>query len=251
MTSKKFAVLGDPITKSLSPKIHSAAYKALGLDWSYEAIKVESGGLARFLETADAISGFSVTMPLKYEAASSSIASDNAAASTGVVNTLVRSADGLLGFNTDVYGIAQAISGVQDVRSICISGSGATATSAIVAAKASFPSSAITLIARNAERRSLLADRFEVNAAGLSSQAPECDLLIDTIPESNIECKGVVLRTSYNSGEVPTLKFIPGTEMLLWQALAQIRIFLSGSPDISLNDEPAVLREMRLAISSL
>ena len=40
------AVLGDPIAHSLSPVLHRAAYAAVGLDWSYEAVRVPRGGLA-------------------------------------------------------------------------------------------------------------------------------------------------------------------------------------------------------------
>ena len=39
------AVLGDPIEHSLSPALHRAAYAALGLDWTYDAVRVPSGGL--------------------------------------------------------------------------------------------------------------------------------------------------------------------------------------------------------------
>ena len=44
------AVLGDPIEHSLSPVLHRAAYAALGLDWTYDAVRVRSGGLTAFLD---------------------------------------------------------------------------------------------------------------------------------------------------------------------------------------------------------
>ncbi len=43
------AVLGDPIRHSLSPALHRAAYVALGLDWTYDAVRVPSGGLSDYL----------------------------------------------------------------------------------------------------------------------------------------------------------------------------------------------------------
>ena len=46
----KAAVLGSPISHSLSPLLHQAAYSFLGVDASYEAIEVRSGGLSDFID---------------------------------------------------------------------------------------------------------------------------------------------------------------------------------------------------------
>ena len=43
--ARRCAVLGDPIAHSLSPALHRAGYQAVGLDWSYDAPQVPSGGL--------------------------------------------------------------------------------------------------------------------------------------------------------------------------------------------------------------
>ena len=48
------AVLGDPVEHSLSPVLHRAAYAELGLDWSYDAVRVPAGGLAAYVEGLDA-----------------------------------------------------------------------------------------------------------------------------------------------------------------------------------------------------
>ena len=63
------AVLGDPIEHSLSPALHRAAYAALGLDWTYDAVRVPSGGLGDYVDGLDdEWRGLSLTMPLKREA---------------------------------------------------------------------------------------------------------------------------------------------------------------------------------------
>ena len=61
------AVLGDPISHSLSPVLHNAAYKALGLtNWQYSKEKVSETELADFiLKLDDSWKGLSLTMPLK------------------------------------------------------------------------------------------------------------------------------------------------------------------------------------------
>ena len=134
MAKKQFAVLGDPISHSLSPKIHAAAYEYLGLDYSYEAIRVPAGELVTFLEgEGSSFDGFSVTMPLKFEAAA--IAGETNLFGTGACNTLVRTNAGFDGFNTDIPGIQFALAECLAIRpeSAAVLGSGATARSAIVA----------------------------------------------------------------------------------------------------------------------
>ena len=64
----RLAVLGSPIAHSKSPALHRAAYGALGLDWTYEAVEVRDGALEPFLAGLDASwRGLSLTMPLKRE----------------------------------------------------------------------------------------------------------------------------------------------------------------------------------------
>ena len=46
------AVLGDPIAHSLSPVLHRAGYAALGLDWTYDAVRVPEDGFADFVRGA-------------------------------------------------------------------------------------------------------------------------------------------------------------------------------------------------------
>ena len=62
------AVVGHPVAHSLSPAIHCAAYQLLDLDWSYQVIDVEPGGLRAFIASLDdSWRGLSVTMPHKVD----------------------------------------------------------------------------------------------------------------------------------------------------------------------------------------
>ena len=47
---RRCAVLGSPVAHSLSPVLHRAAYRALGLDWRYDAVEVTTDGLPGFLD---------------------------------------------------------------------------------------------------------------------------------------------------------------------------------------------------------
>ena len=66
-TTRVAAVIGDPISHSLSPVIFNAAFEAAGLDWVFVAHQVPAGETARALDGVPAmgIAGSSVTMPHK------------------------------------------------------------------------------------------------------------------------------------------------------------------------------------------
>ena len=69
-TTQQCAVIGHPVAHSLSPAIHRAAYRSLGLDWSYDALEVAEAGLEAFLAgLGPQWRGLSLTMPLKQRAA--------------------------------------------------------------------------------------------------------------------------------------------------------------------------------------
>jgi shikimate dehydrogenase len=124
--------LGDPIAHSLSPALHRAGYQAVGLDWSYDAHQVPSGGLRAFLaDLDDSWRGLSLTMPLKREAMAVVDDVDAAGRMAGAVNTLILDQGAVRGANTDVPGavtaIREQVPGVLE-RGVVLGG-GATATS--------------------------------------------------------------------------------------------------------------------------
>ena len=85
-----------PIAHSLSPALHRAAYRTLGLDWSYEARECGADGLPTLLAGArsDATwAGFSLTMPLKTPVLPLLDDVDALARAVGAVNTVVPAAD--------------------------------------------------------------------------------------------------------------------------------------------------------------
>lgn len=130
-------MLGSPIAHSLSPVLHRAAYGALGLDWTYEAIECDEGGLADVLADVrrdPRWAGLSLTMPLKTVAVG---LCDEVRTGLGAVNTIVVTGDGLVGHNTDVDGIAvglaKLVSAGADVSRIALLGAGGTARAAVEA----------------------------------------------------------------------------------------------------------------------
>ncbi len=124
-------MLGDPIAHSLSPVLHRAGYAELGLDWTYEAVQVPSGGLSAFLEHDSGWRGLSLTMPLKREVLELGDELTDRARAAGAANTVVLDGGRLLLDNTDLPGAVAAVrerfSGPVDEVSVI--GSGATAAS--------------------------------------------------------------------------------------------------------------------------
>ena len=135
------AVLGHPITHSLSPVLHRAAYAELGLaGWCYAAVDCTGEHLPDFLASLDPTwAGLSLTMPLKKVVIPLLEAVSPLAAAVGAVNTVTfpagRAPDGAIGDNTDVHGIVAALAeaGVTAAKRATILGGGATAASAVAA----------------------------------------------------------------------------------------------------------------------
>lgn len=279
--NKRFAVLGSPITHSKSPAIHLAAYRVLGLDWEYGRAEVQKGLLRTFIAgLEDVWNGYSVTMPLKEEASRFADELDEVASLTGATNTLYLDEFGKWhGYNTDVFGIVQAVTEARIglVKHALIIGSGATATSAIVAIKALNPDAHVEILARNKEsRKALIALGKSIGlktsrAGGLRAASRVSNLTISTVPAGSLDKqaaklsralfwkpKGALLDVAYNpwpsklaaAWSAKDKRTISGLEMLIWQAVAQIRIFTSGSPERELPNEVAVVSAMHLAVET-
>jgi len=134
-------VLGSPIAHSLSPVLHRAAYAELGLDWRYDRIEVDAGGLPGFLAGLDdSWVGLSLTMPLKHAVLPLCARLSPLAAQVGAVNTVLFEPDrSRTGANTDVPGLVGALraAGLEARPGrVAVLGGGATAASALAAVAA-------------------------------------------------------------------------------------------------------------------
>ncbi len=107
-----YAVVGDPVAHSLSPRLQTAALRARGLPHLYGTIHVRSGELARLKAPGGApgLAGFNVTAPLKTEAHALCDQLTPAAQRAGAVNAVRVGAGRWEGHNTDVGGIAGVLS---------------------------------------------------------------------------------------------------------------------------------------------
>ena len=108
---KSFAVIGDPINHSLSPNIHSAAFRELNLDSSYIGYRIPKGELESGVEGLKKIkiSGFNVTIPHKIEMMKYLDKMDESCSIIGAVNTVVNNEGTLKGYNTDMDGFLEPL----------------------------------------------------------------------------------------------------------------------------------------------
>jgi len=244
----KAAVLGKPISHSLSPILHTAGYRAQGLTHSYERHEVDELGLANFVQTLNSEwMGLSLTMPLKVSAFGVADVLTPLAEFSGSINTLVFG-EQIVGYNTDVYGIVQACneSGLSNPETCAIIGSGATARSALVAAR-ELGVTQIELLARN----SLAIAQCDAIATelGITLTAPaidesrwhKSDLVINTTPANVADellhepttISGLLLDVVYHPWPTQIASrwldaggaICPGYLMLLHQAAAQYELF--------------------------
>jgi len=266
------AVLGHPVSHSLSPVLHRAAYTALDLDWSYEAIDVDEPELAAFLSSRDdEWVGFSLTMPLKSEAARLADFVEPQAKLLGTVNTLVPAGKGeyrhWVGANTDIYGMVAAFAeaGAVRVGEAVIVGGGATATSA-VAALASMGATAPYVLVRERARagalmrassRMGLRPRFlDISSREALEALSQADAVMSTVPadagatlaerlrESDTHVSGVLLDAVYVPVNTPlSLAWgelggvsVSGVRMLLHQAGEQVRLMTAQNAPVKAMD---------------
>jgi shikimate dehydrogenase len=280
MTTSNLAVLGHPIDHSLSPVLHAAAYDVLGLDWAYGRQDLTEDLLDDYVSSRDeSWVGLSLTRPLKYRAAELADVVDADTALTGACNTLFfdRETKQKLGFNTDVAALASVIvdtarattDGGSVPASIAILGGGATAVSAIAAAARAGVES-VDIYVRDTSRVSnaiaaaqasgVLASVHDLASFGATASST---LTICTLPGT----VGVDLPSDGLAGRIlidvayapwPTARavawqaaggsVVSGLHMLVRQAVLQVRIFVSGSQEIALDDEQQVRAAMAVSV---
>jgi shikimate dehydrogenase len=260
------AVLGHPISHSLSPVLHNAAYAALGLTgWMYEAIDCTESELTGLLQRTriGPWAGFSCTMPLKRVALELADESDPLAVAVGAANTLVPAPEG--GWRAEMTDVAGIVAALGEARArfydVTILGAGGTAQAAL-AAVARAGASRCTVLVRDRGRADPLratAARLgvRIDVADLQAGAPAlaADLVISTLPanaadrfaERSWRSDQVVLDAVYEpwptqlatAAERRSATVVSGALLLLHQAAAQVRL---------MTGRPAPLGAMRAAL---
>jgi shikimate dehydrogenase len=255
----KAAVLGSPISHSLSPVLHRAAYRALGLTgWSYDAIECDEAGLPAALDgCGQDWAGLSLTMPLKRAVLPLLDTADALVADVGCANTVIFAAGARQGHNTDVPGMVNALAaaGVSGPGPVLLLGAGATACSALAAVRA-LGAGEVTVAVRDHQRAADLlavAGRLDmtVRLADFGRQPPASSwhLLISTVPAGAADIyaqlllrgdlvPAAVLDVVYHpwptslaaAAEKTGAGLILGFELLVHQAARQVELMTARTP---------------------
>lgn len=163
-STRLFALLGDPVSHSLSPTFQNAALRALGLDGVYVALRCAAAdvpGLVRALARAGG--GGNVTVPHKAAAARAVERRTEAVEATGACNCFFLDDGAVCGDNTDVHGLSAAVRALLGRppagARVLVVGAGGAARAAVYAL-AREGAERIVVVNRTVDRAREVAERF-------------------------------------------------------------------------------------------
>lgn len=261
-------VIGNPVGHSLSPVIHNAAFRKLGLNFVYLAWQVETIGEAiKGLRALGNFRGASVTIPHKVAAIPFLDHVEMTAQRIGAINTIVAEKGKLTGYNTDATGALRALrEGRVELkgRRIVILGSGGAARAIAFALAVESGAEKLTLLGIDDPERTSLAqdirsqtaltvEDFHLDETTLCRVLPGVHVLIHCTPvglspNADTTCVPApllhdnlsVMDIVYNPLETRLLKdakragcrTIPGLEMFLHQAVTQFEFWTNQSAPV-------------------
>ena len=253
---KTYAVIGDPIDHSLSPNIHNAAFRELGLDCTYIAYRIPKDELAAGIEALKKIkiSGFNVTIPHKVEMVKYLDKVNEDCSIIGATNTVSNDDGSLTGYNTDMEGFLDPLKrrklNLKDAKVLLIGAGGAAR--AIAAGFAKEKAEKITVANRtlqNANELSQFAKKIGIDSNAISldkvgESASDYNIIVNAtsiglnnepspISTNSINEKSIVYDIVYKPVNTDLIKqskkngatVIYGYEMLLGQAALAFKIW--------------------------
>lgn len=252
-------IFGDPVAHSLSPKMHNAAYEALGIAdrFVYLAARVRAEELAEAVAGARAMKfrGITCTIPHKTGILACLDAVDEVAARIGAVNTVVCEEGRLIGYNTDWIGIVEPLKQRRSLvgTRVAVIGAGGTARAAGFGLQQE--GAQVVFLNRTLERARLLADALGGEAYTLEETAviASCDIVINTtsvgmfpdverspLPAAVFQPTQIVMDAIYTPRSTRYLRdaqekgavVIEGVEMFLQQGVAQFALYTGISAPV-------------------
>lgn len=255
-------IIGDPIAHSLSPVIHNAGYRELGINdrYRYEARQVRPAELAGFMQEVrdKGIRGVSCTAPHKLAIMEYLDDIDDVARRIGAVNTVVNDGGRLKGYNTDWLGIVNPLEKLASLKGkrIALLGAGGAARS--IAYGVTSKGAELTVYNRTVGKARALAEAFGGGSARLDQDVDiaGADIIINAtavgmaprdaetpLPGDHIHSGQIVFDSIYVPYETRLLReaaargatVIHGTEMLLGQAFVQFKLYTGyGAPEAAM-----------------
>jgi shikimate dehydrogenase len=180
-STRVFAVLGDPVAHSLSPAMHNAAFRVLGLRAVYVALRCGPGELPGLMcALSRAGGGGNVTVPHKELAATAVDRRRERAERLGACNAFWGEDDVCVGDNTDVPGLLAALDDLEaPPGGWLLIGTGGGARAAVGAARERGAS--VSVLSRSADRRRRFQD-WAASHGVTAAAAADCTVVINTTP---------------------------------------------------------------------
>lgn len=251
------AVLGSPISHSLSPVMHKAAFDFLGVEGDYTAIEVQSGELDSFIaQFGEGFDYLSLTMPLKEEVLGLDVKVDPLTQRIQSGNTLVRRNASWDLTSTDGSGFVAALNnaGVKKLDSVLILGAGGTAravTGSLDAIAKNIHVLGRSSVRQEALESAIVHSNFEYHRWSHEVDFSSYDLVVNTTPAgaADLLANSVPSKLSATLFDViykpwPTElaqrwsdrggQVLNGLELLLYQGIDQLEIVLNTSLDRAL-----------------
>jgi shikimate dehydrogenase len=264
--TRLLALIGHPVSHSLSPAMHNAAFVADGLDFVYVCLDVDPDELPAAVRglKASKLRGFNVTMPHKRTMIPLVDELDEEARISGAINTVVIEDSGLHGFNTDGGGMVMACqeAGIElSGKSVLLLGAGGTAA-AIAVAFGKAGAGELHIANRSVERAAHLRDKlYGTGMRGLVihhlDALPDAEIVINATPlgmkeedpmpvpwdyvrEDRAFCDAVyrpgtqtpLVRLAHDR-DVPV---VPGDRMLLYQGVLAQKLWTGSEPNVKVMD---------------
>ncbi len=248
--TKFFAVAGDPILHSRSPEMFRAAFRASSMNAVYLRFAGSAANEIARMARSMHIHGFNITAPYKEKILPFLDDMDEAARRSGAVNTVILDKGKLVGFNTDIEGVREALLGhgvAMGGKKALILGAGGAAKAAALALVSQ--GARVILVNRTLERAQDIASAFSCRAAPVEAIPQEmdgADILISCIslgmsmvPRHSLRKDLVVLDAHYRE-ETPLVRdakarkctVIDGREWLLFQGACAFRHFTGQEPPV-------------------
>jgi shikimate dehydrogenase len=172
VSEKRFVLAGHPVSHSLSPAIHRAAFRALGLAHRYEVVDCPEEREVRrvFAKIRDGeLAGANVTLPWKRFALEHSDEADGDAREVGAANVLTPAGEGVAAYNTDVPALVEELGRVAPgaTRALVIGAGGAALAAVCACRRLGFKR--VVVLARRFRGRDPLAPDFARLGASIAS----------------------------------------------------------------------------------
>lgn len=181
--TRLYAVLGDPVSHSLSPVMHNSAFARIGYNGVYTAFRVKDIAGAVHGIKALGIQGASITIPHKTAVMAYLDEVDEEARKIGAVNTVVNRQGRLSGYNTDGLGAIKALSEKTSIKDKKIGIIGAGGAARAIGFGVMSQGGIAIIFNRSKDSGKRLADDLGTEYRPLSEiKKARCDILINTTP---------------------------------------------------------------------